>query len=155
MGVAYQGEFCKFNVYRLGLNDMKGALSIVTGVFFKKGISIEHTYTGIDDISVVLNQNQLKGHYIIGDIYNALEKAVGGTTQVDLEDNLGLLVAAGKGLKRNLDIPPKMWSDLLVHNIPVLFQTQGDQRKCTIYGIYDAFGEKAVNLIYDKFIDKN
>lgn len=148
VGVAYQDGICSFSVSRFGLNDIKGVLSDITAIFKQEGLSIDHTVTGIDDISVILRQDQLRDSHAIGALTNRIYGLVGNGS-VKLQDNLGYLVVAGKGLKQDRAISAHAELTLVEAGIDIVFKSQGAEKRCIVFGVYGSDGKKAVNTVYD------
>ena len=147
IGIAYRDKFCSFNVTNPGLNDRVGIIADVLTEFKKRKISIEHVATGIDDISVIMNQTQFKGG-LLNSVINGIYELMNNEGKVGFTDNLGCLVVAGKGLKGNRGIAGQIQKELSDDGINIRFMSQGEQERCIIYGINSEDGKKAVRCIY-------
>ncbi len=162
-GVAYKRNFCAFSVEAPGVNEGVGLLYHILGVFYDRNISVEFAASGIDDISVILGQegvnssvpeikNEIKEavlqHYQSGDYISPLAEKM----QVEFTENLGCLVVAGKGLKRNQAIAAEVSAALSEASVQVVAESKGAKRRCFIYAIPEEQGVLAVNKLYDKFI---
>ncbi len=163
IGVAYKRNFCSFSVEAPGVNEGVGLLYDILGVFKQRSIPIEFDASGIDDISVILGQERINSsvpvisreikeavlqHYQFGDYTSPLA----GRMQVEFTENLGCLVVAGKGLKRNQTIAAEVSAALAEAGVQVVAESKGVKRRCFIYAIPEEQGVPAVNKLYDKFI---
>ena len=152
IGVAYRNGFCAFNVEKEGLNELVGVGRDILSVFADKGMSYEFTPVGIDDFSVVINQEQLKGENTIDTVIDNISSKIGEDSSVEFQDNLGILVVAGKGLKGHKGISAKIELALADSGVNIMFKSQGAKERCIIWGVDSRDGKKAVNAIYDGFI---
>ena len=162
-GIAYKKNFCAFSVEAPGVNEEVGLLYHILGVFYDRKISVEFTSSGVDDISVILGQEGVNSsvpeikkeikeavlkHYQSGDYISPLAEKM----QIEFTENLGCLVVAGKGLKRNQHVAAEVAEALSEANIEVVAESKGVKRRCFIYAILMEDGPRAVNTIYDRFI---
>jgi aspartate kinase len=153
IGIAYKNGFSSIDVSSPGLNDITGVLTSLTNVFAQKGIPLEYTPCGIDDISLIFNSSKLQGNNPIRKLKKELYDLAGEEAKVKSRNNLGCIVVAGKNLKRKIGKIDSEIRGLLYDNkINVEFSEQGRERRCLIYGVDNKNGPKAVNLIYDKYL---
>jgi aspartate kinase len=152
VGVAYKSGFCTFDIRKTGLNDMTGILAEILGVFKKADLAVEHVLTGIDDVSIVLEQSQLKGTHSIGRVSSELYTLICNTGYVDFQDNLGCVVVAGKGLKDDCEVSPTIPRTLKEAGVEVRFMSQGSLKSCIIYGVKERNGQRAVRAIHEKYL---
>lgn len=148
IGVAYKEGFCSFNIRKLGLNDETGIGRKILGVFERKGISYEFSPTGIDDISVVLREEQVKDRDAISDEIHLL---VGKLATVEFREHLGCLAVAGKGIRNNKRLFAEIGLTLIDAGIDIIFPPQGVE-KSLIYVIDSSKGVKAVNVVHDRYL---
>ncbi len=151
VGIAYQPGFCSFDICQLGLHERVGVLRNIAEVFEKNKLSIEYIPSAIDDISVIVRNRQFDGKKII-DIMNEINKSVGDGTKVTLEEKIGCLVVAGKGLRGQRGISAEIQGKLARAGVNIEFISQGSQERCIIYGISEQDGPNALNALYDEYI---
>jgi aspartate kinase len=152
VGVAYRNEFCAFNIEKEGLNEIVGIGRDILSVFADRGISYELTPMGIDDFSVVIGQKQLKGENSIDTVTKELTSRLGEDSSVKFQDNLGILVVAGKGLKGRKKISAEVETVLADAGVNFIFKDQGATQRCMIWGIDNKDGRTAVHAVYDRFL---
>lgn len=151
VGVAYRGGFCSLDVAELGLNDEIGILASLTDIFRRRDISVEYTPGGVDDQSLVFHSRDLDGVDPVGSLKKEICDLTGSNP--GFRDNLGSIVVAGKGLRREInDVDLEIRALFKANHIGVEFGTQGHLRRCLIYGVDARDGKKAVNLVYDRFL---
>ncbi len=152
VGIAYKDGFCSFSVEKPGLNDGEGVLYAMLGVFHDRRIPVEFSPTGIDDISVVVEQSYVRP--VVNGIMAELAVAVDGGAQVEVtfRDNIGCLAVAGKGLQRNARVSADIEQVLAENRIEVIADTKGVQRRSFIYAVDMQRGHDAVRVLYDRFI---
>lgn len=152
VGIAYKDGFCSFSVEKPGLNDGEGVVHAMLGVFHTRRVPIEFSPTGIDDISVVVEQSYVRP--VVNEIMVELADVVGGGAQVEVtfRDNIGCIAVAGKGLQRNVRVSADIEQVLAENRIEVIADTKGVQRRSFIYAVDMQRGHDAVRVLYDRFI---
>lgn len=70
-GIAGRTGFTRITLEKAGMNEERGFLERATGVFSKFGISIEHTPSSVDSLSIIVAESQLDGN--ISDITKSLQ----------------------------------------------------------------------------------
>ncbi len=152
VGIAYKEGFCSFSVEKPGLNDGEGVLHAMLGVFHSHKIPIEFPPTGIDDVSIVVEQHYVRP--LVNELMEELARAVDGGDQVEVtfRDNIGCLAVAGKGLQRNARVSADIEQVLAENRIEVIADTKGVQRRSFIYAVDMQRGHEAVRVLHDKFL---
>ncbi len=150
VGVAYRSGFCSFNIEGfVGLNEKIKILQI----FEKEGLSVEpYEPSSLDDLSIVLNQDQIQDPHCAGRIKRKLDSLLGENNKVSFDEHLGTVVVAGKGLKGYKGISAKVQLCLAEVGINIRFISQGQKERSMVYGISQSDGNKAVNVVYDTFL---
>lgn len=152
VGVAYQNGFCAFNIEKYGLNETVGIEHDILGIFKARGMSVEHTPSGIDDFSVVLKRGQLKEAGQVNHLRNDILSVAGEGASADFIDDLGIVVVAGKDLRGRRGISADVERTVADADVNIIFTSQGVRERCMIIGVADRDGKKAVNAIYDRFL---
>ncbi|MFQ5531264.1 MAG: hypothetical protein ACE5ES_01470 [Candidatus Nanoarchaeia archaeon] len=151
VGVAYKNGFCSFSIQRDELNEERGILEKILDVFFESGFGIEHVTGAVDDVSIILKQEQLKEGYKTSQVVQELKTVVGEGTQVNIQQDLGSIVVAGKGLKGTRGIAAKVYGVLAENRVNVVYTSQGSQERCMIIGVRDADGPIGVRALLNHF----
>ncbi len=151
VGIAYKPDFCAFTVEKMGLNDIMGVIYDLLGVFHKAKIPIEFPATGIDDISIIVEQKHVRTKIYALKKELSLAAGENGTT-VTFTDNLGCLAVAGKELYRNRRISADIGVILADHAIDTIAESKGVGKRCFMYAVDMQQGHLAVNVLYNAFI---
>ncbi len=166
VGIAYKPGFCAFSVEAPGVNEDVGVLHSLLGVFQRRRISVEFPASGIDDISAILAQDQVRGrvsqltreladvvdaHRTNGSAYDRNGRPI-RPAETHFQDNLGCLVVAGKGLRHAQEIQGRIVHLLEGHGVEIVASSKGHTRRCLLYAIPQHQGKKAVNALYNEFI---
>src|SRR3989344_113789 len=153
IGIAYEKEYAVFNVRNLGLNDILGAVHLLTGVFYSRKISLEHVNTETDGIALVVKQNLVKKDVstIKAELASSIETEL---RNVEFIENLGCVAVSGKGLQRDPRISAKIEIALDKAKIPHVTRCGGTEKRTFIYVVEERYGHKAVRALYDRFIRK-
>ena len=79
------------------MNSEIGFVRKVLQVFEENGLSIEHTPSGIDTLTVYVNQNafEAKEQQIIAGLHRAVQPDL-----IELESDLALIAVVGRGMRR-------------------------------------------------------
>ena len=170
-GIACREGFCSFSVDASGINDEIGVLVDLLMVFKDRKIPVEIDPSGIDDISVVVHQDYVNGNvdsikremsdlvyaYQTGMIHG--EEFIPDPNikkpEIEFGENLACLVVAGKGLKQHPSVYSEVISTLSGEGIPIYARSTGMKKRVFIYAIDAHKAEKAVNVLYERFIKKD
>lgn len=152
VGIAYKPGFAAFSVERVGLNDEEGVLYRLLQVFHGRHIPIEFPATGIDDITLIVEQSRVRDS--VSQLKAALADALGNTdAEVTFQDNLGCLAVAGKGLARSKYISADIERTLADASISVVADSKGVQKRCFMYAVDMQQGHRAVRGLYERFVE--
>lgn len=149
IGIACGGRFCSFTVHKFLMNREIGFVRRLLEIFEKMGLSFEHCPSGVDNISVILDQNQLHPesvNNILRDIENELQP-----DDLRVEFGIALIAVVGEGLIHKIGLLSRAATALARSNINIKIANQGSSEISMIFGIDFAEEEKAVNALYDEF----
>ncbi len=149
IGVASRNHFCVFNVEKILLDQEVGFGRRLLEIFEESGLSYEHSPSGIDSISVILDETQLTPELtkeIISKIKSNLNPDL-----VSVEQHKCLISVVGIGLKRTPGISARVTGALAKAKINIEIINQGASEISTIVGIDQKDSAKAVNIIYKEF----
>ncbi len=149
VGVAMKKSFCCFNVEKYLMNREVGFGRRLLGILEDFHLSFEHMPSGIDSVSVYLDQSQLQGDMssqIIRRIYREL-----GADKVDVEHDKAMVIAVGEGMKRHMGVAARLVNALARSKINIEVINQGASELSILFGVRDEDGEPAVRAIYDAF----
>ena len=165
IGVAYRGGLCSFDIAIDNFNSMVGVGDTILRVLAAEGLSVEFITTGIDDLAVIIREDQINDRpEAIDNLQRSLCKSIIDVASrnsmylqehdisIIYQSHLGSLVLAGKDIKGRRGIAAHVQLALAEAGVDVRFMSQGPTERCIIYGVDVSDGDKAVRVVYEKFI---
>ena len=148
-GIAGKKGFCVLTIEKDMMNSELGFGRRVLEVIEKHGVSFEHLPSGIDTMSVVINEKALDGKRdrIITDICKAVEPE-----SVFVESGLALLAVVGRGMKNAKGTAAKLFRAIAEADVSVRTIDQGSSEMNIIVGVDENDFEKALRSIYREFV---
>lgn len=149
IGIASAGMFCSFNLQKFLMNREKGFGRRLLEIFENMDLSYEHCPSGVDNVSVLLDQDQLRP-----ETANALIRKIEEELKPDeikTEFGISLIAVVGEGLLHKVGVLGQATSALADAGINIKLVNQGSSEISMIFGI-DAIDEKkAVEALYKMF----
>jgi len=99
VGVAERKGFACVNIYKMGMNSEKGFGKDVFTILDEMNIPYEHSPSGIDDMSVIIEEKYLRAPGTLNEFSRRLTEKR-GPADVSLGDSLAFLAVAGEGMRR-------------------------------------------------------
>jgi aspartate kinase len=152
IGIASGGRFCSFTIQKFLMNRENGFGRRLLSIFEDLGLSYEHCPSGVDNISVILDQTQLKPETV-----NAIIRAVHEQLKPDevkTEFGIALVAVVGEGLLHKVGILAQSAGALSKAKVNIKMVNQGSSEISIIFGIDSADEKKAVNALYNEFFKK-
>lgn len=149
-GVAGRKGFTVIAVEKDKMNTEIGFARRVLSALEHFGISLEHMPTGIDTLSVVIADSQLKGRG-----KELCDKIMSDASpdSVELYDNLALIATVGRGMIHKIGTSARLFTALAENSVNVRMIDQGSSEFNIIVGVKADDFEKAVNAIYRAFVE--
>ena len=121
----------------------------VLGAFEDNGISIEHMPSGIDTMTVFVDQQEFedKEQKVISEIQDSVHPDT-----IDLESDLALIAVVGRGMKSTRGTAGRLFSALAHAHINVKMIDQGSSELNIIIGVKNEDFNDAIKAIYDIFV---
>jgi len=148
-GIAGRKDFTVIAVEKAMMNAEIGFGRRLLAVLEDLGISYEHTPSGIDTMSVVVADAQLKDkqEQVIADI-----KARCNPDAVEVYPHMALIATVGRGMAHTPGMAARMFTALAHAKVNIRMIDQGSSELNIIVGIKADDFEKAVRAIYDAFV---
>ena len=148
-GIAGRKGFCAVNIEKAMMNAEIGFGRKVLYVFEKYGISFEHMPSGIDTMSIFVQQNLFEEHEqsVIAGIHRAVEP-----DHIELDSDLALIAVVGRGMKSARGTAGRIFSALAHARVNVKMIDQGSSELNIIVGVRNEDFETAVKAVYDIFV---
>ena len=149
-GIVGKKHASVFNIEKNMMNKEMGFGRKVLGIFESHGVSYEHSPTGIDSMCVVVLQEELrdKAPQICEDIERIMEP-----DSVTLNEDLSLIATVGEGMQRNIGTAAQLFGALQEGRINVRIIDQGSSELNIIVGVDSKDYEKAINVLYKRFVE--
>ena len=148
-GIAGTKGFVAVNIEQDMMNSEIGFGRKVSGVFEKNGVSFEHMPSGIDTMTIFVDQAEFEGkeQHILAGIDREVEP-----DSVDLESDLALIAVVGRGMKATRGTAGRIFSALAHAKVNVKMIDQGSSELNIIIGVSNCDFEAAIKAIYDTFV---
>ena len=148
-GIAGTKGFVAVNIEKDMMNSEIGFGRKVLGVFEKNGVSFEHMPSGIDTMTIFVDQAEFEGkeQHILAGIDREVEP-----DSVDLESDLALIAVVGRGMKATIGTAGRIFSALAHAKVNVKMIDQGSSELNIIIGVSNCDFEAAIKAIYDTFV---
>ncbi len=149
-GVAGRPNFSMLFIEKDLMNQMTGFGQRVLEVVARHGISYDHTPSGIDTMSVIIQDEQLdgKGELLVEDIQRIIEP-----DRVELIRGLALIATVGEGMSHRVGIAARLFTALADAGVNVRVIDQGASEINIIVGVEEADLETALVAIYRAFVN--
>ncbi len=151
-GIAGRKDFTIIQIEKAMMNTEIGFGKRVLGVLADFNVSFEHIPSGIDTLSVVIEDTALEGK--LEDIVAALHTAV-KPDSIELDNNLALIATVGRGMAKQTGTSAKLFGALGTANVNIRMIDQGSSEMNIIVGTDVQDFEKAVQAIYSAFVSED
>ena len=148
-GIASGGGYCSFTLQKFLMNREKGFTRRLLSIFEDMGLSYEHCPSGVDNISVILDQNQLKPedvNNLIRTIHESLKPE-----DIKVEFGIALVAVVGEGLLHKIGVLAQAAAALSNAGVNIKLCNQGSSEISMIFGIDASDEKKAVVALYKEF----
>ena len=148
-GIAGKRGFASITIEKAMMNSEVGFGRKVLEVFENEGISFEHMPSGIDTMTIFVQQEEFEEHEqrVISGIHRAVEP-----DDVELESDLALIAVVGRGMKQTRGTAGRIFSALAHAHVNVKMIDQGSSELNIIIGVREHDFEAAIQAIYDIFV---
>jgi len=149
VGVAASAGFCTINVGKYLMNREVGFGRRLLQIFEEEGLSYEHMPSGIDDVSVIVQEDSFTegaATHVLGRVKNELD-----ADQVSVERGLALVMIVGEGMHYTIGMAAKATKALAEAGINIEMINQGASEISMMFGVKAEDREKAVKALYEEF----
>lgn len=147
-GIAGRKNFTSIFIKKAMMNNDIGFCRKVLSVLEYYGISLEHMPTGIDTMSLIIEDSELKDG-----IEFKLIESIRGKVNPDLiyiHKEMSLIAVVGQGMSHAIGISAKIFAALSEANINIQMIDQGSSEINIIIGVDNADMNRAIAAIYKK-----
>ena len=148
-GIAGKKGFASVNLEKDRMNTEIGFGRRVLSVFEENGISFEHMPSGIDTMSVFVQQSDFeeKEQKILAGLHRNVDPDF-----LEIHSNIALIAVVGRGMKSTEGTAGKLFTALAKEDINIRMIDQGSSELNIIIGVNEKDFEKATRAIYHTFI---
>ena len=132
------------------MNQERGFIRRLTGILEDFNIPIEHMPTGIDTLSIVVDDKELAGR--IDEVTEELNKQLKLDT-VEVFENMALLATVGVGMTYRLGVAARLFTALADAGVNIRMIDQGSSEMNIIVGVENDDFENATRAIYEAFVE--
>ena len=147
-GIAGKKSFVVITLEKDMMNSEIGFVKRVLEVFEKYNINFEHLPTGIDTISIIINEQDGETYKDV--LYKELEERV-KPDSIEYQKSLSLIAVVGRGMIRTKGTAARVFKAIADAEVNVRMIDQGSSELNIIIGVNDNDFEKAMQAIYNAF----
>ncbi|UTR16392.1 aspartate kinase [Salipaludibacillus sp. LMS25] len=149
VGIASDKGFLSINITKYLMNREVGFGRHLLEILEDECISFEHTPSGIDNMSIILRDHQLrngKEERILERIRTELK-----VEDIQVERNLALVMVVGEGMCRTVGIASKATEALAEAGVNIKMINQGSSEVSMMFGVDAQQADLAVRSLYYKY----
>lgn len=148
-GIAGKRDFMSLHIRKAHMSSEIGLIRKALSIFERFHISVEHIPTGVDSFGVVVAQADIKDqlHLVMSALHEELQ-----ADDITIADDIALLCVVGRNMSRRSGTSGKIFGVLGEAGINIRMITQSSQEISIILGVSNADFERAITLIYDRFV---
>lgn len=149
VGIANDKGFCSIYISKYLMNKEIGFARRILSILEEYGISYEHMPSGIDDLTIILRQDQLK-HIDEGELLARIKEELNAEEAV-IEHDLSLIMVVGEGMRHNVGTTSRAAKALAEAGVNIEMINQGSSEVSMMFGVKEQFAKKAVKALYEEF----
>ena len=148
-GIAGKKDFLAVHIQKAHMSSAVGFVRRALSVFERYGVSVEHIPTGVDSFGIVVNGADVKDtiYSIVNDLQQELKP-----DSVNIVDQLALISVVGRNMSRRAGTSGRIFGALGEAGINIRMITQSSQEISIIMGVNNSDFDRAIRVIYDKFV---
>ncbi|MCY6959117.1 aspartate kinase [Clostridium brassicae] len=147
-GIAGRKDFTVIAIEKAFMNAEIGFGRKVLSVLETYGVSFENMPSGIDTISIVVEDSQIEGK--LDKVIEEIKRQC-NPDAIQIIPNMALIATVGRGMARTVGTSQKIFTSLAKNNVNVRMIDQGSSEMNIIIGVEAKDFEKAINAIYHAF----
>ena len=149
-GIAGRKNFTVIGLYKNHLANEKGFIRRLAGIIEDYDMTIEHIPTGIDTMSVVLDNKVLNGK--LEDLVEEFENQLKPDSMEVVED-MALIATVGAGMASRKGTSAKLFCALADAGVNIRMIDQGSSEMNIIVGVENKDFNTSIKAIYEAFVD--
>lgn len=150
-GVTSQKHFSALYLHKYLLNKEAGFTLRILQILYKHNIPYEHMPSGIDDITIIFN-NDFLNDQLIDQICNEIQATI-NPDQLEWIDDYAIIMVVGEGMKKTPGVSRQILDSLASQGITPRMINQGASQISIMIGTKKEKADKAVKIIYQVFFN--
>lgn len=150
-GVAGKKDFTVISIEKSMMNAEVGFVQKVLAVIGKHGISFEHLPSGVDTMSLVIDNTYLKDGVL--EILIEEMKAAVHPDKIYTHENIALVATVGRGMVKNIGTSARLFKAISDAGINVIMIDQGSSELNIIVGVENDDLAACIRAIYREFFN--
>lgn len=150
-GVTSQKHFSALYLHKYLLNKEAGFTLRILQILYKHNIPYEHMPSGIDDITIIFN-NDFLNDQLIDQICNEIQATI-NPDQLEWIDDYAIIMVVGEGMKKTPGVSRQILDSLASQGITPRMINQGASQISIVIGTKKEKADKAVKIIYQDFFN--
>ncbi|QBO35793.1 aspartate kinase [Periweissella cryptocerci] len=148
-GIASSNHFIALYLHRYLLNKEFGFTLKILNILYRYGVSYEHMPSGIDDLTIIFDSNQLDNE-TMELIATAIQAEVVPDTLQWVPD-YAIIMVVGEGLSQYIGTLERIIAPLAASNVGLQMINKGASRISIMIGVHESEADLAVQQIYASF----
>lgn len=148
-GIAGKKDFTVILLEKSMMNGEVGFAAKVLGVLCRHDVSFEHLPSGIDTMSLIID-NKYLGNGVLETIIGEIREAV-RPDHIYTHENIALVATVGHGMARSIGTSARLFKALSDAGINVIMIDQGSSELNIIVGVDNADCAGCIRAIYREF----
>ncbi len=147
-GVAGKKNFTVIAIYKNMMSSERSFVRRILTILEDFNVGFEHLPSGIDTVSVVVDNQQLNGNR--EELLEAFERQL-NPDSMEVFDDIALIATVGCGMSRRKGVAATLFTGLAEADVNIRVIDQGSSEINIIVGVENKDFEKAIKAIYDVF----
>ncbi len=147
-GIAGQKDFIVIAIQKSMLTSEKGFIRRLLGVLEDFEITIERIPSGIDNVSLVINKEDVKDR--LEEVLNEMQRRA-NPDKMEVYDHMALIAVVGEGMTGEKGVASTVFTALANADINIRLIDQGSSEINITVGVENQDFEKAIRAIYNAF----
>ena len=148
-GVAGKKDFTVIGIYKSHLANERGFIRRLAGIIEDHDMTIEHLPTGIDTMSVVLDNKMVGGK--LDELVEEFERQL-KPDSLEVFEDMALIATVGAGMAARKGTSASLFSALADAGVNIRMIDQGSSEMNIITGVENRDFETAIRAIYNAFV---
>lgn len=149
-GIAGSKDFTVVTLYKNMMSQEKGFVRRILGVLDDYDIGFEHLPSGIDTVSVVMSNKQIKGR--LDEILDEFQSRL-RPDSIDVIENIAQIATVGHQMSARRGTAATLFTALANAGVNIRMIDQGSSELNIIVGVDNKDFNKAIQAIYSAFVE--